>query len=318
MSALSSLAVADTPPFAGWPAGTNARIISAPAKVNLFLELVRKRDDGYHDIATLMATVNLYDTLEIQARSNRDIQLKCTAPGIPTGPTNLVVRAAMELQSATGTPLGASIHLTKRIPHEAGLGGGSSDAAATLAALNALWKLNLTRRELEPIAAKIGSDVPFFLYGGAAWCTGRGEIVEPLPEPELLHLVLVKPAVGLSTAEVYRNVQLPEVPQTGEAIRTAFQQGKGNSAAIAGQLFNRLQSSAFGLQPLVATLYEQLNTCGPLGGLLSGSGSSLFALCRDRQDARRVASEFTAKTASVRPQCITVHTLGAMSYDTFN
>ncbi len=311
MNSPHSPTVADQLPFAWWPAGTNARIISAPAKVNLYLELLRKRTDGYHDIATLMSTVNLYDTLEIQAQPNADIQFTCSAPAIPTGPTNLVVRAALELQSASETKHGASIHLTKRIPHEAGLGGGSSDAAATLAALNALWKLNLTRRELEPIAAKIGSDVPFFLYGGAAWCTGRGEIVEPLPSCQPLHLVIVKPAVGLSTAEVYRNVQLQDVPQTGDAIRTAF--SNRGSEAIAGQLFNRLQSPAFGLQPLVATLYEQLNTCGPLGCLLSGSGSSLFALCRGRQDARRVASEFTAKTASVRPQCITVHTLGAMS-----
>ena len=136
------------------PAGAGF-VIAAPAKVNLHLELLGKRPDGYHELETLIATVNLYDTLEIQPA--RDLTLACDLPGIPTDSKNLVIKAAEALRAATETPFGASIRLTKRIPHEAGLGGGSSDAAAALFALNQLWKLGLNVKELQAVAAVVGT-----------------------------------------------------------------------------------------------------------------------------------------------------------------
>jgi len=279
-------------PFPGFAAGPHTCVVAAPAKVNLFLELTTKRPDGYHDLATLMSTIDLYDTLEVRLDPSGEISLNCDTPGIPTGPGNLVYKAALALQQATGTRLGCRIRLMKRIPSEAGLGGGSSDAAATLAACNAIWNLHLTTKELTPVAATIGSDVAFFLHGGVAWCTGRGEIVVPLKVSHQFHLVVVKPAIGLSTAEVYKHADLPTVQQDGTAIRAAMI--AGDATAIAASLFNRLQAPAFGLQPTVATVYDRLVSCGPLGCLLSGSGSSVFAICRDREDAARVARAFVA------------------------
>jgi len=267
------------------PAGPGYAI-AAPAKVNLHLELLGKRPDGYHDLETLIVCVNLFDTLLIQP--SRELHLTCDTPGIPTDGKNLVVKAAKALQAAAGTDAGAAIHLTKRIPHEAGLGGGSSDAAAALFALNQLWKLGLSDAELQTVAGTVGSDVPAFLAGSASWCTGRGEIVEPVEVPRM-HLVIVKPAVGLSTAAVYGKVNLgtagvsPWVPNTTHGLTPAVP-----------ILFNRLQAAAFALQPLVERVYDRLHECEPQGVLLSGSGSSVFAVARNSADAQRIAGCYAA------------------------
>src|SRR5262245_53525263 len=180
-------------------AGTSVRAL-APAKVNLFLEVLRRRPDGYHDLATLMVAVGLYDSLSFTANDTGEIRLGCDDPALPTGPDNLVCRAARLLRDRHGVRAGADILLAKRIPVAAGLAGGSSDAAATLAGLNRLWQLGLDNGELARLGAELGSDVAFFFSGPAAWCTGRGEIVEPVPMARPLDLVLVSPRVGLSTA----------------------------------------------------------------------------------------------------------------------
>src|SRR5438045_753982 len=187
------------------PAGNGTAVTAwAPAKVNLFLEVVGKRPDGFHELRTLMAAVSLYDTLTFAPAPPGPIRLSC--PGVPlsTGPENLVVRAAEALRRYAGTDAGADVVLTKRIPLAAGLAGGSTDAAATLVGLNRLWGLGLSRAELMPLAAGLGSDVAFFLAPPCAWCTGRGEVVEPWPLGARLHLVLVAPPFGLGTADVYR------------------------------------------------------------------------------------------------------------------
>ena len=288
-------------PRAGWPAGSRGRVIAAPAKVNLFLELLAKRGDGYHEVQTLLAPVDLYDTLEIQPRGDGELVLSCNALGIPTGPDNLVWKAAEALRTAFGVSPGASIHLTKRIPHEAGLGGGSSDAAAALAALNRVWNLNKSVEELAPIAATVGSDVAAFLHTGPTWCTGRGEVVEPVPAPQPLDLVIVKPPFGLSTAEVYRNVRLAETPTPGTAIRAALAQG--NAATVGRLTHNRLQPTAFALQPLANWVYDALLAQSPLSAMLSGSGSCVFALAKDRTDARRIAAQAGRELATRVPDC---------------
>ena len=288
-------------PRAGWPAGSRGRVIAAPAKVNLFLELLAKRPDGYHELQTLLAPVDLYDTLEIQPRDDGQLFLSCDAPGIPTGPGNLVWKAADALRTAFSVTFGASIHLVKRIPHEAGLGGGSSDAAAAIAGLNAVWNLNKSIEELAPVAARIGSDVAAFLHGGPTWCTGRGEVVEPVPALQQLHLVIVKPPFGLSTAEVYRNVRLAESPTPGDAIRAAL--AEGNAVAVGRLMHNRLQPTAFALQPLANWVYDALLAQSPLGAMLSGSGSCVFALAKDRTDARRIAVQAGRELATRVPDC---------------
>ncbi|MBV9126360.1 MAG: 4-(cytidine 5'-diphospho)-2-C-methyl-D-erythritol kinase [Planctomycetes bacterium] len=265
-------------------------VVWAPAKVNLYLEILGKRPDGFHELATLMVAVSLYDTLEFKEDVSGAITLGCTHPHLSTGGDNLVCRAAHLLRERTGCRRGARIQLVKRIPLAAGLAGGSSDAAATLAGLNRLWRLKRTPAELAALGAELGSDVAFFFATPAAWCTGRGEQVTPWPLGRALDLVLVSPPVGLSTAEVYRGVRVPEQPHTGQEIRAAAR--AGDVEEIGRRLHNRLQPAAERLCPAVASLGSRLHRLGPAGCLMSGSGSCLFALCRHRHEAMTIAREF--------------------------
>lgn len=268
-------------------AGPGYAVAAAPAKVNLFLEVVGKRADGYHDVETLLVPVDLFDTLEVRSVPGDSFTLECDPLGLPTGPTNLVAVAAALLECHTGRRFGIDVKLVKRIPHEAGLGGGSSDAAAMLLALNHLFDLGMTLEELAALGGGIGSDVPAFLTGPAAWGTGRGEVVTSASVGGVLHLVLVKPPLGLGTANVYRHVSVPADPLSGDALRAAV--AAGDAERIAPLMHNRLQDAAFAAAPAVARLHARLAECGPLAAMVSGSGSCVFALCRGRADAVRVA-----------------------------
>ncbi|MFN4259876.1 MAG: 4-(cytidine 5'-diphospho)-2-C-methyl-D-erythritol kinase [Gemmataceae bacterium] len=281
-------------------------VIWAPAKVNLYLEVLGKRPDGYHDIATLMVAVSLYDTLTFKEEASGQISLTCDHPSLSVGPDNLVVRAAELLQRRSGCRRGASIHLHKRIPLAAGLAGGSSDAASTLMALNQLWGLEWNKGQLVELAAELGSDMPFFFSTPAAWCTGRGEIVQPLTQPRPLHLVLLCPPVEVSTAAVYGRVRLPRRPLRGEPARRAFT--RGDVEAIGRCLHNRLQPAAEEVCPEIARWRHCLQQLQPVGCALSGSGGSLFALCRDETEAQRLAQTLRRHTEQgSRPSVFVVH-----------
>jgi 4-diphosphocytidyl-2-C-methyl-D-erythritol kinase len=262
-------------------------LVRSPAKVNLFLETLARRPDGYHELVTLIVAVSLYDSLEFREDPSGSIRLTCDDPALPTGRENLVVRAAELLRRATGYTGGAAITLRKRIPMAAGLAGGSGDAAATLAGLNRLWRRGLDTAALAALAAELGSDVPFFFATPAAWCTGRGEIVEPVRLGRPLDLVLACPPGGLSTAEVFRNLTVPEVPRDGAALRRAAE--AGDVEEVGRLLFNRLQPVAERLYPVVAGLCGRMAGQGPAGCLMSGSGSTVFALCRCPAEAHRIA-----------------------------
>jgi 4-diphosphocytidyl-2-C-methyl-D-erythritol kinase len=283
---------------------SGAVVVWAPAKVNLYLEVLGKRPDGYHEIATLLVAISLYDTLEFTEDASDQVVLSCDQPSLSTGPDNLVCRAADLLQRRTGCRKGARIQLRKRIPLAAGLAGGSSDAAAALMGLNRLWLLNLGAADLIALAAELGSDVPFFFARPAAWCTGRGEAVKPLLLGQPLWFVVACPAAGLSTAEVYRHTVIPAAPQSGEAIRQAVREGRAE--AIAASLHNRLEEAAQRLCPAVADLRRRLQDLGPAGVLMSGSGSSVFALCRDRGEARRLAHQINDGPEENRPRVFLV------------
>jgi 4-diphosphocytidyl-2-C-methyl-D-erythritol kinase len=261
-------------------------VVRSPAKVNLFLETLARRPDGYHELATLMVAVSLYDSLEFHDEPSGAVRLTCDDQALPTGAENLVVRAAELLRRTTGRQDGAAITLRKRIPVAAGLAGGSGDAAATLAGLNRLWRTGLGQKELAGLGARLGSDVPFFFATPAAWCTGRGEVVEPLRLGCRLDFVLACPPVGLSTREVFGNLSLPDAPREGTAVRRAAE--AGDVAEIGRLLFNRLQPVAERLCPAVAGLSGRLAGQGPAGCLMSGSGSTVFALCRSPAEARRL------------------------------
>ncbi len=282
------------PPVWGTMPGADSLVAWAPAKVNLTLEIVGKRADSYHAIETLMVAIDLFDTLEFRDEPSGELRLTCEPATLPNGPENLVWKAAEAFRRRTGTTNGATIRLTKRIPHEAGLGGGSSDAATTLLALNRLWRQNLPLAELATIAADVGSDVAFFLHAPAAICTGRGEIVTPVAMGRTLDIVVVKPNVGLSTREVYRRVTVPLHPLCSTDACQALTDG--DVAKLASELHNRLQEPAFAAAPLVERTYRRLAALGPLGCQLSGSGSALFALCKDRTDAIRIADAMRRST----------------------
>jgi 4-diphosphocytidyl-2-C-methyl-D-erythritol kinase len=262
-------------------------VVWAPAKVNLFLEVLGKRPDGYHEIATLMAAVSLYDTLVFKEEPSGEVRLRSSNSDLSTGPENLVMRAVELVRQHTGSKRGVAIRLIKRIPLAAGLAGGSTDAAATLAGLNQLWQLGLATKDLAGLAAQLGSDVPFFFAAPAAWCTGRGEQVSPQEMGKTLCFVLVCPRFGLATADVYRNVTVPGEPRTGDEIRRAF--AAGQVEEIGRLLHNRLQPVAERLCPALTRLQARLAALAPAGLLMSGSGSSFFALCRHRGEARRIA-----------------------------
>jgi 4-diphosphocytidyl-2-C-methyl-D-erythritol kinase len=277
--------------YPAFPAGADGLVVAAPAKLNLFLEILGKRPDGYHDVESLLVAVDLFDTLEFRVGSPGEIALTCESPGLSTGPDNLVIKAAKLLRDHVQRPdLGATIRLTKRIPTQAGLGGGSADAAVALLGLNRIWKLAQTREELAAMAASLGSDVAFFLAPPAAWCEGRGERVTPETIGRPLDFVLVCPPVGLATADVYRRLEVPRTPIGGEALRKAVR--SGDPEAIGRALFNRLEQPAFALAPAVEEVRGRLAGLGAAGALVSGSGSAAFAVCRSRDEAVRRAAEY--------------------------
>jgi len=286
--------------------GDKCLVLQTPAKVNLFLEVLGRRTDGFHELETLMVTVGLYDTLHLTPTTSDHIEFSVCGSGfsgtanpvvqqqseIPEGRANLVVRAAELLRNATGSTAGARIKLQKRIPAAAGLAGGSSDAAATLVGLNTIWRLGLTVAELMGLAAQLGSDVPFFLSPSAAVCRGRGEIIEPVRWPTRLYFVIVRPHSGLSTAEVFQQCRHAERPKSAGDLATALTEG---NLGRAGQLLhNRLMEPAMTLNPEVTHLRRTFAKLPVLGHLMSGSGTSYFGICAQRKHAKMVAARLRA------------------------
>ena len=249
--------------------------LACPAKINLFLELLGRRDDGYHEIETLITTIDLCDELEVVV-GPPGIELTVEGdPSVPAGPENLVWRAAAAVLRPDE---GVRITLRKRIPAGSGLGGGSSDAAGALRALDRLFGLRARGTDLSRVAAGLGSDVPFFLHGGVAICSGRGDIVEPLDVAPDLPLVLFHPPESLSTAEVYAHSKVPLTPRRGESRLLAGFLESQRSDPIDERLFNRLEPAAFFLSAAVRHTHDRLLALGLRGARLSGSGSTLFAV----------------------------------------
>jgi len=250
--------------------------LSAPAKLNLSLRLLGKREDGFHDIDTLMVKLpGLADTLTFTEAES--FAFECHAPGVPTDDTNLVVKAARAFESALGQPLEVRIALEKHIPHGAGLAGGSSDAATTLLGLNEWHGSPLDLEKLAEIAATLGSDIPFFLHPGAARCTGRGEIIQEVDSPPPFPVILLKPSFGVSTPEAYKHWKdSAELPK----IRYSAQQIEGIT------LVNDLERPVFQKHRFLAELKQWLLSRREVrAALMSGSGSTLFAILHSAADA---------------------------------
>ncbi|HEY7204789.1 MAG TPA: 4-(cytidine 5'-diphospho)-2-C-methyl-D-erythritol kinase [Methylomirabilota bacterium] len=261
-------------------------MLRTSAKVNLALEVLGKRTDGYHEIATVLQAVDLFDRIVVEAADT--LSLLTDDPDLPTDDGNLVMRAARLLQKAAGIEAGARIRLQKRIPVAAGLGGGSSDAAATLWGLNRLWKLRWPRPRLQELAVELGMDVPFFLGTGRAVARGRGEQLDTLGGGGGYALVLVNPRVPLSTREVYGRVPVGwHAEPTGterviDALRTR------NASRLAAALTNNLEAVVEPVLPVIARMKAALLAAGALGAIMSGSGPTVFGMARSLDHARQI------------------------------
>ncbi len=267
-------------------------MLTAAAKVNLVLEVLGKRPDGYHEIATVLQAVELCDRLVLEDAEDLALEVHGPAPG---DATNLALRAAAILREAAGVDRGARIRLDKRIPVAAGLGGGSADAAAVLAGLNRLWGLRWPRVRLSALGASLGMDVPFFLWGGAALATGRGEVVAPVAAGALA-LVLVSPASGLSTAEVYARVTPTLWTDGGRARDMVEALRRRRPARIAASLYNGLEGAVALLCPEVERIKAALLAAGALGAAVSGSGPTVFGVARSYEHARQIRNRVTRRS----------------------
>lgn len=294
---------------------TNAQPVSlpasilAPAKLNLTLDVLGRGDDGFHELSTLMIPVRWFDTLWFEPLTHVGgrpgpieftLHGSSTAAAVPADASNLVVRALELLRARSGCELGACVALTKRIPSGAGLGGGSSDAAAALQIANRGWGLNWPTEWLTPLAAELGSDVPFFLAGGAAICRGRGERVERVTAGKRLNLVIVKPAESLATAEVYRQFDELHVASADErcsqslaAIVANLRRGAVNK--LHRWMSNSLQAAAASLSTWIGHAERVFAELGFAAHQLTGSGSAYFGVCRHAGEARRLASILKAR-----------------------
>jgi len=271
--------------------------IRCPAKVNLYLDVQGKRSDGYHEIRTVLQTVDLYDELTIEEHS-REISVECDHAGLPTDERNLCWRAADALRRAAGVQRGVRIHLVKRIPIAAGLGGGSSDAAGVLLGLREMWAPGLSPDELNVIAAQIGSDVPFFLNGGTAFCTGRGEVVRALPEASSYAIILITPPLAVATPEVYASLDPlgdPAPVREEDFLRVI---ASGEPRKLGRGLYNRLEASHGRHMGEVKKLKLFLMGHGALGASMSGSGPSVFGITENLDDAERIGREIRQETGT--------------------
>lgn len=256
--------------------------VKAPAKINLTLDVLHKRPDNYHEIEMIMTTVDLADRIGLKATES-GIHIESADRFVPNDSRNLAYQAAQLLKDRFHIKSGVIISLDKQIPVAAGLAGGSSDAAATLKGLNQLWQLNLSLDELAELGAQIGSDVSFCVYGGTALAKGRGEIIQELPTPPNCWVILAKPTIGVSTADVYGafDVTKAEHPNTREMIRALE---AGDYEAMCDNLGNALESVTLNLYPEVAQIKEQMKKFGADAVLMSGSGPTVFGLVQ--QEAR--------------------------------
>ena len=272
----------------------------SPCKVNLLLNILGKREDGFHELETVMHPVRVYDRLSL-AQGGTGVQLSCNERALPTDSRNLVFRAAEMFLRKAGSVEGVRIHLEKRIPMAAGLGGGSGNAATTLLGLNELFGHPLTPEALHELAAACGSDVPYFLQDEPALATGRGERVEPLGAFAALRgaaFLLIHPGFGIPTAWAYQHLaRFPTAlhGQPGRARRLISRLGSSDLEAAGAEFYNSLEAPALNKYPLLSLFQEFLRANGAAGTLMSGSGSTTFAVVKSVTAADALAEKFKTK-----------------------
>lgn len=290
------------------------RIVKLPAfaKINLGLRVHGRRADGYHEISTVFQTITLHDDLSFESIEDGELELFCSDPEIPTDETNLVRRAADALRERHGKRCGARVFLEKRIPAGGGLGGGSSDAAMTLAALARLWNLETNVRELSEIGARLGADVPFFFEGGTALGTGTGTEITPLDDAPEMQLVVISPHVRVSTAEGYKLLNAPALTKDDTVVNLSVSRTEAEFRdSLCGVMRNDFEAAVERLHPEIGRAREALERTGARRAMLSGSGSSVFGVFDSKGEAERARDDLKSE---VTWQIFTCETLTRAGY----
>ncbi len=272
--------------------------VECPAKVNLYLDVLGKRPDGYHDLVTVMAPVTLYDTISVEPARRDSLEIE-PAGAAPRGPENTVLRALKALRRARRVPP-LRIRLVKRIPSGAGLGGASTDAAGLLRAADRRFSLGLNVSELESILGSIGSDTAFFARGATALCTGRGERVFPLARAPALDLVIAWPGTENPTGEVFRQFKHSLTPDPSKVLDFVKVVAEGDPGRIGRSLVNRLEPAAFRWNPRLRRVLADLGAAGLGGARMTGSGSAFFGVGRSGVEADRAARRLEGRVYRVR------------------
>jgi 4-diphosphocytidyl-2-C-methyl-D-erythritol kinase len=270
--------------------------VPAFAKINLGLRVHGRRPDGYHEISTVFQTVSLRDTLSFQATPGEKLELACSDPTIPSDESNLVLRAASALRERFGVSRGARVVLEKVIPAGGGLGGGSANAAVTLAALATLWGIETGAGELAEIGARLGADVPFFLTGGMALGTGTGTDIRPLEDAPKMHLVIVTPGVRVSTAGAYGALGAPALTKVEPLVNLSVSRTEADFPdSLCGLWSNDFEAVVVRLHPEIGRAREALAGAGARRVMLSGSGSSVFGVFDNKREAARARGVLKAE-----------------------
>ena len=284
--------------------------VLAPAKINLTLEILGKRPDGYHDLRSLVVPVSLYDTLTLTQTTEPSIEVSCTVgrlPGehqvlLPVPGDNLAARAARLLREMTGYAGGVKIEIQKEIPIGGGMGGGSADAAGTLVGLNRLWATGLKVEKLMELGAQLGCDIPAMVYGKPVCMEGRGEKVRPIschwPIETQWWIVVVNPGFNVPTRDIYRRFRTGLTSPQETFINACFALERGDVKLVSASLQNSLEAVVFNKYPLLSMVAERLKSAGALGVLLSGSGASVFAVAANRDQALLIESQVKRESGS--------------------
>lgn len=261
----------------------------AYAKINIGLDVLRRRADGYHEVKMIMQTVDIYDELVLERRKQPGIELRMDNSELPSGGDNLICRAADLLFREKKITGGVNISLTKRIPIAAGMAGGSADAAAALRGVNELFDLGYSLKELQALGVGLGADIPYCLTGGTMLSEGIGEILTPLPAPPAAHLVIAKPDINVSTAFVYGNLHADSLAWHPDIDGMIAALQKGDLDGITGRLGNVLETVTVKAHPVIEQIKELLRKQGAENALMSGSGPTVFGIFKEKETAARAA-----------------------------
>ena len=267
------------------------RTFEAPAKINLCLHVLGRRLDGYHELAMAMQRVDLNDIVNIQLGGDAGVRVLCSGVDVPEGDENIAAKAARAVLDLTGSDIGVDIHIEKRIPVAAGLGGGSSDAATVLIGLNEMLGKKISMTKLMQLGGGLGADVPFFIFQRPAWATGTGTTLEPLSALPAVAYLLINPGITVSTADVYRSLQLTKGGELANLPRFSVV----TKSDLCGALYNDLETVTLKRFPVIAEIKQRLLVEGAIGALMSGSGSTVFGVFDDFEAAKRAGSVMAAE-----------------------